>query len=147
MNATDPNQVLNRLLVIHHRSLARYLSYASPTWLRGDGPARKVLESIAVEQERFVDRMGEMIIENNGVVQFGSFPMSFTAYHDLSFEFLLDRLLESQVRAIDVMEACVAQLDEAPWVKSLAQEALGAARGHLELLEELKQRAADVDAR
>ncbi|MFV1965553.1 MAG: hypothetical protein ACC628_09040 [Pirellulaceae bacterium] len=147
MSAIDPIDILNRLLVMHHRSLARYLSYASPVWLRGDEPAKKVLEMIAAEQQRFVDQLGEMIVENGGAVQFGSFPMSFTGYHDLSFGFLLDRLLEFHRRDVKVIEECVSLLGAAPLAKALAQEALGAARGHLELLEERKQGAADAGPR
>jgi hypothetical protein len=146
MNAQDPTRILNQLLVLHHRSLARYLSYASPTWLRGDDPARKTLETIAADQQERADQLGEMIVQEGGTVHFGGFPMHFTSYHDLSFDFLLDRLLEHHQRDVQRMQACVDQLNGFPTVRALAQEALGAARGHLELLEELKQQAADSDA-
>jgi hypothetical protein len=145
MNAVNSVDTLNRLLVIHHRSLASYLSYASPTWHRGDDRARDVLQQIAADHQQVVDRLGEMIIENDGVVQFGGYPMRFTGYHDLGFEFLLDRLIESQKKDVAAIEECIGQLDPAPLAKALAQEALGAAKAHLESLEELKQ-ASSVDA-
>jgi len=146
MNAVNPVDVLNRLLVLHHRSLVAYLSYASPAWHRGDERVQETLKTIAADQRQFVDRMSELIVDEDGAVQFGSFPMSFTGYHDLSFDFLLDRLLEHQRRDLVTIQECVSLLDSVPLAKALAQETLGAAKGHLESLEEIKQGATDVDA-
>ena len=139
MNAVNSIDVLNRLVVIHHRSLAVYLSYASPTWHRGDERAKDVLRLISADQQQTVDRLGEMIVELNGIVQFGGFPMTFTSYHDLSFGFLLDKLIEHQKRDVATIRQCVSQLESAPVAKAVAEEALGAAKGHLDSLEELKQ--------
>lgn len=139
MDAANPIDVLNRLLVLHHRSLPAYLDYASPTWDRGDGRAREVLQTIVAEQQQMADRLGEMIIEGDGSVQFGGFPLRFTAYHDLSFDYLLPQLIEHQQRHVAAIEEGVAQLASAPRAQSLAQEALEMAQQHLGLLEELQQ--------
>jgi hypothetical protein len=137
MIVEKPIDVLNRLVVLHHRSLAAYLRDASPTWHRGDERAREVLEQIAADHERAVDRLGELIMEMDGSVQFGGFPMHFTAYHDLEFAFLRRRLIEQQQRDMAVIEECIARLDALPLAKAVAQEALGEAKAHLELLESL----------
>ena len=139
MNAVNPIDVLNRLLVVHHRSLPMYLSYASPTWVRGDDRAREVLQTIAADHQQIVDRLGEMIVDSDGAVQFGGFPTRFTAYHDLSFDFLLNKLIEHQQRDVATIEESVAQLASAPLAQSLAQEASEMAKRHLGLLEELKR--------
>ncbi len=139
MTADSTISTLNRLLAIHNRSLAQYLRYASPTWRRGDERARATLQMIADDQQAMVERIGEMIIENGGTVDYGSFPLRFTGYHDLSFDFLLTKLIEDQRRAITVIEQSIPKLSHNPMAKALAEEALGAAKGHLESLLELQQ--------
>jgi hypothetical protein len=137
---TDSNLVvLNRLLALHHRSLAQYLRFASPTWLRsGDERAQFTLEAIANDQQALVERIGEMIIELGGIVDHGCFPMHFTGYHDLSFDWLLTKLIEDQRRAIAMIQRGVSSLT-LPMAKAIAEEALGAAKGHLESLQELQR--------
>ena len=129
--------LLNRLIVIHSRSLAMYLAYATPSWHRGEEQARRVLEHIVADQEAIVERLGETILEENGTVAYGTFPTEFTAYHDLSFDFLLQKLIQYQRRDIAEIEKCVEGLTHSPRASALAQEALGAAKAHLESLEEL----------
>ena len=142
MNSSNTIEVLNRLVVIHHRSLGSYLSYAAPAWHRDDQDAKQELERIVADQQDIVDRIGETVVSNSGTVLYGSYPMDFTFYHDLSFEFLLKKLLEHQREDIVAIENCVGQLDGSPaTARSLAQESLGMAKGHLESLEELKRSA------
>ena len=64
--------------------------------------------------------------------------MLYTAWHDVSFDFVLDKMIDKQRQDITAIEECVEQLTLAPLAKSVAEEALGAAKGHLESLEELK---------
>ena len=131
-------QVLNHLLAIHARSLATYLSYAQPEWHRGDEVARETLRSIVDDQKATVDRLGEMILEHNGTVLGNAFPMAFTNYHDLSFDFLCRKLIEHQRRDIIAIERCVRELSSSIFARAVAEEALGAAKAHLELLLKLK---------
>jgi hypothetical protein len=137
MTSVNPVDVLNRLIVLHNRSLAMYLRYASPTWLRGDEQARQVLQQIGDDHQQTVDRLGEMVVDLDGAVYFGGFSMTFTSYHDLNFAFLLKRLVEGQRKIISTTEECARQLDAFPMARALAEESLGAAKAHLELLEEL----------
>ncbi|MGE0756958.1 MAG: hypothetical protein AB7O38_08055 [Pirellulaceae bacterium] len=132
-------ELLNRLVVILSRSLAMYLHFATPSWHRGDDRARFVLAQIVADQQSLVERLGELILESNGTVSAGAFPMEFTGYHDLSFDFLRKKLIEGQRTTIAVIQRCVDGLSTAPFAKALAEEALGSAKAHLELLQELDQ--------
>jgi hypothetical protein len=117
------------------------LRYASPTWHRGSERSQEVLETISADQQDMVDRLGELIMDRNAAVQFGGFPMRFTAYHDLAFDYLLNRLLEHQQSDLAAIEDCLAQMQADPQALAMAQEARGMAKAHLELLEGLQQSA------
>ncbi len=138
MNAANTNDILNRLLIVHFRSLPHYLHYATPSWHQGDETARDTLQVITDDQLRTVDRLGEMILENDGTVEYGVFPMLFTSYHDLDFSYLLNKLVDRQKKDIRAIEACVEMLTFAPMAKAVAEECLGAAKGHLDSLEDLR---------
>jgi hypothetical protein len=90
------------------------------------------------QQQEIVDRAGELVVEQGGFVDYGAYPMTFTGYHDLSFEYLLGQLLAAQDQAVSEIEECVARSSDTPRVHELAQEALGMAKGHRASLEELK---------
>ena len=137
MPAADSIEVLNRLQIIHHRSLPMYLGYATPYLMRGDEKAREVLAQIVEYQKELVDRIGELIIERGGRVHHGEFPMYFTGLHDLSLEYLVRRMIADMKRDVAAIERCAAELDDDPLAKAIAEEALGAAKGHLDSLEEL----------
>lgn len=137
MPADDNIEVLNRLLIFHHRSLPMYLHYATPYAGRADQRAVEVLRQIVASQEEMVDRIGELIIERSGRIQHGEFPMYFTGLHDLSLDYLVQRMIAEQHRDIASIEQCVERLEGDPLGRALAEEALGAAKGHLDSLEEL----------
>ena len=137
MNSATTNDVLNRLMVVHNRSLPMYLGFAVPWWSDGDAPAAELLAQIVSDQRQIVDRIGEMIVDNAGEVIQGEFPLAFTALHDLSFDFLLQEMLRHQERAITVIEQCLAQLPQASPARTLAEEVLGIAKAHFDALREL----------
>jgi hypothetical protein len=139
MSATDTNEILNRLLIIHHRSLAMYLGYAPPWHAYGQLEAAKVLGRIEADNRRMVDRIGRMILDLHGTVSYGEFPMLFTAWHDVSFEFLLKVLIDRQTRQVAVIEKYADALRFTPMAHALALEALGEAKAHLDMLLELKR--------
>ena len=142
MAAQSTIDALNRLVAIHNRSLPMYLNYASPMWHRGDEDARQTLEQIVAAQKATIARLGELILDMNGVVAPSSFPTVFTGYHDLSFEFLLTKLIAYQRRDMALIEECVGELTTMPIAKAVAEEALGEAQAHLEMLQELRRPAA-----
>jgi hypothetical protein len=138
MSSKSTIEVLNRLFILHTRSLPMYLSYAQPSWHIGDEVAQETLQSIVEDQRAMAERLGEMILEI-GPVNEGGFPTVYTAYHDLSFDFLVDRMIESQRRDIAAIEQCIARLTLVPMAKAIAEESLGAAKAHLEALQDLQQ--------
>ena len=63
--------------------------------------------------------------------------MEFTGYHDLSLDFLITKLIEHQQKDIADIQAVVDAAEEGTDVRAIAEECLGAAKGHLESLDEL----------
>ncbi len=133
------NEILNKLVVLHTRSLPMYLSYAKPWHLREHQQAMETLENIVHLQKDMADRLAQMVMENNISPDYGEFPMAFTSLHDLSVEYLLKLCIERQRKEIAVYTKCVEMLATAPYAQAVAQEALGEAKGHLEALEAAAQ--------
>jgi hypothetical protein len=134
--------LLNHLLTLHGRSLPVYLASAAPWFGRGRGGAAEVLQAIANDQLRTVDRIGELIVDEGGRLNLGGFPMGFTSYHDLSIDFLVTKLIERQHAAIRQIETVIAESESDSTVRAIAEEALGAAKGHLQSLLELEANGA-----
>ena len=130
------NEILNRLLILHERSLAVYLHYAAPEHIEKSPRIGEVMRQMAEDHLRTVDRLGTLILENHGAVDHGEFPMSFTSLHDLSPEYLLRLMTERQQKVIAAIEKLADMLSHAPYAQAAAREALGEAKGHLENLEE-----------
>lgn len=137
MNSSSTIDVLNRLYGLHLRSLPMYLRDATPWTHNGDSKGQETLSHIVADHENTAARLGSMILDRDGVIDPGKFPMEFTGWNDLSFGFLLQRLIELQGRAIRVIESCVRQLHHDPHAKAVAEEILGEAKGHLQSLQEL----------
>ncbi len=137
MNPVNTNALLNQLIAMHNRSLPAYLRYAAPAWQAGDEAAREVLRLVAEDQRDTAERLAALVTENGYFVDNGEFPMYYTGYHDLSFDFLLKQIIKEQKEDIKVMEQIVDRLNLVPMAKSLAEEALGASKGHLESLQEI----------
>jgi hypothetical protein len=138
MSPPSTTEILNRLLVLHMRSLPMYLGYAPPYQLYQNAKAKAVLDQIVDDQKRTIDRLGKMILDNNGTVDYGEFPMSFTSLHDLSLPYLLKILIERQQRSITACEKLADSLSMAPYAQAAAREIVGEAKGHLENLQELQ---------
>ena len=138
MSPPSTTDILNRLLVLHERSLPMYLSYAPPGDLAANPHAQAVLGQIVTDQKRTIDRLATIVLDNNGIVDYGEFPMSFTSLHDLSLTYLLKQLIERQERFITACERLADMLTLAPYAQAAAREAVGEAKGHLENLRELQ---------
>jgi len=143
MSPPSTTEVLNRLLVLHVRSLPMYLGYAPPDQLSRHQRSKAVLDQIVEDHKRTVDRLGTLIMDGGSPVDYGEFPMSFTSLHDLSLEYLLKLLIERQHKFVAACEKLADMLGMAPYAQAAARETVGEAKGHLHNLEEL---AADVAA-
>jgi hypothetical protein len=138
MSPPSTTEVLNRLLVLHMRSLPMYLSYAPPYELYTNPRAKAVIDQIVEDQKRAVDRLGTIILDSGGTVDHGEFPMSFTSLHDLSLSYLLKLLIERQQKFIAASEKLTDMLNMAPYAQAAAREIVGEAKGHLENLQDLQ---------
>lgn len=142
MHAPSTVDILNRLYVLHGRSLPMYLSYAPPHELPTRPDAAAVLEQIVADQKRLADRLATLILDSSGTIDPGEFPMSFTGLHDLSVNYLLKMMVDRQKKHIDACEKLAAMLGMAPFAQAVAREAVGEAKGHLDNLLELTEKAA-----
>jgi hypothetical protein len=63
MSPPSTTDVLNRLLVLHERSLPVYLSYAPPDRLASHPKAKAVLDQIVEDQKRTIDRLATLVLD------------------------------------------------------------------------------------
>jgi hypothetical protein len=136
------NAALNRLLTIVYRSLPMYLTFACPWTHEGDEQAVATLGQIVEDQKQLSSRIAAYILDHHGPIEVGEYPLDFPDTHDLSLDYLITKLVRCQQHDVAALEQCVVELHSDPPSAALAEEALGAARGHLETLEELAQRPA-----
>ena len=138
MSPPSTTDILNRLLVLHERSLPMYLSYAPPADLAKSEKAGAVLQQIVEDQRRTIDRLATIVLDAGGTIDHGEFPLSFTSLHDLSLKYLLKLLIDRQQKLIAVCGKFADELSLAPFAQAAAREAVGEAKGHLENLQELQ---------
>lgn len=139
MNSVSTNDVLNRIVVLHSRSLPVYLTFAPPWQMAGLTEAMTIIKQVADDNQRTVDRLASIILENGGTVDHGEFPMSFTSLHDLSAAYVLKLAIERQTKVVSAIEKLSDMLAMAPFAQAAGREALGEAKGHLQNLEELQR--------
>lgn len=134
---TNSTDILNRVLSILARSFPMYLKFARPYRHSGDEQSMETLEHVVADQEAMVERIATFIYDSESdPPNLGEFPMEYTDVHDLGLDYLLKMAVDYQRRDVADLEDCAARLRMAPTAKALAEEALGAAKGHLESLEE-----------
>ncbi|MGO8690217.1 MAG: hypothetical protein ACLQLG_11325 [Thermoguttaceae bacterium] len=133
----EPAAVLTRLLRILCRSLPMYLRDARP-WSAVEGdPALAALAALVADQERFACRTAQAILDLGGQPEPGPFPMEFASINDASLDYLLGQVIESLHRDLPRIERCAAELADFPALCALAEEALGNAQAHLDILERI----------
>ncbi|MHB8969660.1 MAG: hypothetical protein ACYC3X_06410 [Pirellulaceae bacterium] len=138
MTVETPNDVLNRLLVIHTRSLPIFLTFALPWWKDEDGRVADMLSGVAQDQLRIADRIGKLIVDHGGTAVSCQFPDRFSTLHDLAFDYLLAELIRYQDRTVAAIEKCASRLAGSPMVQALAQEACELAKSHRDTLSSLQ---------
>jgi hypothetical protein len=136
---TDPTSALNRLLRILCRSLPMYLRDARPWTATEDDPAQAALDNLAADQQRFARRVAEAILDQGGSPEPGPFPLAFASMNDAALAFLLSRVIERERRDLPAIQRSVADLAEWPVLRGLAEESLGNAQAHLDILERIKE--------
>ena len=101
----------------------------------------ETIHEIVAGQDALAERVSQTVFESGGLPDPGEFPIEFTDTHDLAIDFLIQQAIDCQEQDIAELEQCVEALRLAPAAQSLAAEALGMAKGHLESLKELKSKA------
>ena len=134
-------RVLDELLGILSRSLPAYLADAKP-WTTAETPNKNqkqcaALGHLAADQQRYAQRVAHAIAELGGRPDPGRFPIEFTAKNDLALEYLCQEVIHRQERDVLAVEHCTAQLEKTASLHALAEEILGNAKGHLEILKEM----------
>jgi hypothetical protein len=137
MNPRQTIEVLNELLRILCRSLPAYLADAKPWGQSADRQFRTALDQLVADQQRYARRVSEAITERGGRPDPGRFPTEFTAKHDLALEFLRREMIRGQEQDVVAIQRCAAEFEGTASLHSLAEEILGNAKGHLDILEEM----------
>jgi hypothetical protein len=140
MSSPETIDVLNRVLAILQRSFPQYMLYARPYIPSGREDVMETIAEIVAGQNALAERVSETVIESGGLTDTGKFPIEFTDTHDLAIDYLLREAIVCQKQDIIELAQCVDALRLSPAAQSLAAEALGMAKGHLESLEELARR-------
>jgi hypothetical protein len=134
MNAPETVPVLNRLFSMLCRSLPAYLADARI----GNWPDREsigaAIARLAADQRMYAERVAEAITARGGRPTPGGFPTEFAAKNDLSLAYLLREVVSWQRQEAAAIELCVGQLEGESALHALAEEILGNAKGHLEIL-------------
>ncbi len=129
--------VLNELLRVLCRSLPAYLADAKPWAQSEDQQLRAALDHLVADQQRYARLVSDAITAHGGRPDPGRFAMHWTAKNDLSLGFLVQEIIVEQERDVAAIGQCAAELEEIASLHSLAEEILGNARGHLDILKEL----------
>jgi hypothetical protein len=137
MPSSDTINVLNRILEILERSFPQYMRYARPYVPPGRENIMQTIEQIVRGQDALAERVSQHVFESSGLPDHGDFPIEFTDTHDLGIDFLLQEAIDCTKQSIGDLEQSVDSLRLAPAAQSLASEALGMTKGHLELLQKL----------
>ncbi len=137
MNQPNTVVLLNRLLAIVGRSFPQYLQYSRPHIGPGRNEVVETIQAIVDDQNVLADRITSMLFDAEAPIRSGEFPMEFTDMHDLEIDFLVNVAVAYQQQDVEQIGEIVEALQGAPAAKSLAEEALGMAKGHLESLREL----------
>ncbi len=138
MSSLDTIDTLNRVLEILERSFPQYLLWARPYIPAGRTNIMETVETITAGQDTLAERVSQHVFESGGLPDHGDFPIEFTDTHDLDIDFLIAEAIDCLKQDISELEDCVDTLRLSPAAQSLASEALGMTKGHLELLEKLQ---------
>jgi hypothetical protein len=135
MSSPDTITILNRVLAILERSFPQYMLYARPYIPLGREAEMETIEQIVAGQNALAERVAQQILDSGGRLDHGDFPIDFTDTHDLGIDFLLQEAIDCLKQDVTDLQECADALRSAPVAQSLADEAIGLTKGHLEQLE------------
>ncbi|MEN6405877.1 MAG: hypothetical protein ABFC77_05330 [Thermoguttaceae bacterium] len=134
IDSLQTTEALNDLLAILGSSLPVYLSDAHP-WITPEAvELHTALDHLVADQRRYAQRLTDAILRRGGRPDRGRFPPQWTAKNDLSLKFLRQELIAQQEQDLSAIQRCVDRLEAHPALHAMAEEILGNARGHLDVL-------------
>ena len=136
MPSSDTIDVLNRVLAILERSFPQYMRYARPYIPAGRENIMQTIDQIVAGQDALAERVARQVFESGGLPDHGDFPIEYTDAHDLAIDFLVREAVDCLKQDVADLEQCVDALRLSPAAQSLAAEAAGMTKGHLELLQQ-----------
>lgn len=114
-----------------------YLVSAPPHLQLGEERVWETLKHVIDDQQIMMKKLADHVEDLDGTPNRGEFSMDFTGMHDLSLQHMLQSVVERQKCEIEWIEHLSNKLDPGDaTAKALGQEALGAAKAHLQSLEE-----------
>jgi hypothetical protein len=138
MKTFEAVPALNRLLNLLCRSLPVYLADARPWTLVGrQQKVQAALDRLVSDQCRYAARVARAISERGGLPNPGRFRLEFAAKNDLSLDYLVESVIESEEQDMELIDGCVADLEAVPDLHALAEEVRGNIRGHLDILRQM----------
>jgi hypothetical protein len=137
MKTSEALPALNELLHLLCRSLPAYLAEAAPWAHCRHEPVQTALDRLTADERRYALRVADAITARGGRPNPGRFPPLFAAKNDLSLEYLLREVVDSQQQDIAALKRCAQQLERESALHALAEEILGNAEGHLDILREM----------
>src|SRR5271163_541112 len=146
MPQPSSQEALTRLLAVQYRSLAMYLHDAAPWTHPGDEHALETLRHIVSDQRALSTRIADFMIDRYGRIETGEYPLEFTGLNDCGLDYLVLELIAAEKQIISIIQQSIRMLTNDRAAMALAEESLGAARGHLESLEELAPQPAKPPA-
>ncbi len=142
MPSPDTITLLNRVLAILERSFPQYMLFARPYVPPGREIVMQTIEQIVAGQNALAERVTEQVLDSGGRPDHGDFSIDFTDMHDLGIDFLLQEAIDCVKQDVADLQECADALRPTPTAQSLAGEALGLTKGHLEILQKVTATAA-----
>ncbi|MFZ5829800.1 MAG: hypothetical protein ACOY3P_06920 [Planctomycetota bacterium] len=137
MPAVSPLPALARMLDILCTSAAAYLQDASPWTGPNHSEFASLIRDMAADQRHYAERTARAIDDRDGLPTPASFPLAFSSINDLAADYLVRHVTDLHRRDVEALRQCVSDLAEWPELHTLAEEVLGNAIGHLEILEKV----------
>ena len=130
---------LVRLLATLDSSLSMYVSDAGIWSYAGEEQIKLALADLVGDQRSIMERAGQLLTERGGLAPRHTYPIRFTATHDLDLRSLLPRMLEEMRRQKADCDAIVAAGGE-PAELELVSEARSTTLRHADVLGQLAAR-------
>ena len=131
------NELINELLIAVHRSLLQYSVECWPWTAPGEASEQDAITDMVQEQQIFVHRLVELLLESEFTIDFGGFPTEFTDLHYVALDFMLQEMIKDEEFLIAQLERGHAVVADDVEASSLLAELTAAERRHLTQLREL----------